>query len=50
MWITFSTDGDVYMLNIINCEDIYKIFVSDLKDVWSKEYSKNDIINQFKVS
>lgn len=37
------------MLKIIN-EDVYKIFISDLKDIWSKEYSEDEIITQFKVN
>lgn len=49
MWKAFSINDEVYMLKIIN-EDVYKIFISDLKDIWSKEYSEDEIITQFKVN
>ncbi|XP_018564251.1 uncharacterized protein LOC108905733 [Anoplophora glabripennis] len=48
MWKIFIVESDVYILKIINNDGIYKISVSDLKEVWTKDFSIDDIITEFK--
>lgn len=49
MWKIFIVDSDVYLLKISNNDNIYTISVSDLTEVWSKDFSKEDIAAKFKV-
>lgn len=49
MWKTFKKDDNLYMLKLVVLEDL-QISLTDLKDIWFQNMTKENFIEQFQVS